>query len=1038
MRRGRGGGGGACYPETMDPRKPAYLVVPAFVLLVSLGISGAVSWQLERTIQARDEARFFREAAHTQDIIVGRVETAIALLDAAAGLFAASGQVSPDQLRAFVERLDLRRQHPAIQGIGWSRRISAVERAQLAKRRRGGAPSFDIWPDHAGDEFHPIIDLEPVDRHNQAVIGYDMFADPVRRAAMERARDTGRVAVSAKLLLPRAAPEDQARPGFLIFVPLYQGGGIPETPAERSALLSGFVFSPVHADALFAGVAAGEAPSLNLELSDGSPAAPEALLYRSQRPAAEGGEQARFSLRTRAEVGGRQWTFAFANASGFDRLSHYRLPLAALVGGVFISLILAAAVWAQGRARLASEQHTASLRQSQRQLREQREWFRTTLASIGDAVITTDTRGQVRYLNPMAQTLTAWTAEEAEGAALNSVFTIVNSDSRQVLTLPLAKTAEGEQATTLATKTLLIARDGGERPIDGNAAPIRDEQGQVNGFVLIFRDITERRRAEKALRQSGERFRFLAEVMPQKIFTARPDGEVDYFNRQWLEFSGLAFDEIKGWGWKRLVHPDDIDENLRQWQRCLETGEPFLVEHRIRGADGTYRWHLSRAQAMRDPQGKILMWIGSNTDVDDLKAAEQWRSTLLDRERVLRAQAEAANRAKDEFLATLSHELRTPLNAILGWTQTLLKGSTRKDTLLRALTQIELSAKAQAQLVGDLLNVSDIVAGRLRLEVKTMQLIPVIEAAVAAAQPAVEAKHLALLCELDPAADAISGDAARLQQVVWNLLSNAVKFSAVGGTIRLELSSADGQVTIAVSDNGEGISAEFLPYVFNRFFQADPSSKRRHGGLGLGLAIVRHLVELHGGTVAADSPGPGSGARFTVRLPVLARPSDVPPAPPVAAAPAVAREAAARRRRLTGLRILSVDDDRNTREMLQEALERGGAEVVSAASAAEALTALRQFRPDVLVSDIGLPEQDGYNLLQQVRALPPEQGGAIPAVAVTGYARAQDRAAVLLAGYQAFTAKPVDLDELFAIIFRLAKRERPMAADVAAIAPRRP
>jgi CheY-like chemotaxis protein len=358
------------------------------------------------------------------------------------------------------------------------------------------------------------------------------------------------------------------------------------------------------------------------------------------------------------------------------------------------------------------------------------------------------------------------------------------------------------------------------------------------------------------------------------------------------------------------------------------------------------------------------------------------------------------------------------LNAILGWTQTLQSGSTRKETLLRGLAQIEQSALAQAKLIDDLLNVSDIVAGRLRLEVQPMRLIPTIQAAVETLYPAINAKDIRLETDFDVAADVVLGDPVRLRQIIWNLLSNAVKFTPRFGRISVRLSRIEANAVIAVCDTGEGISPEFLPYVFDRFRQADASSRKRHGGLGLGLAIVRHLAELHGGTAEARSEGEGRGSTFTVCLPMQAGWDAVPRHAPSDGA----RTVRARRQRLTGLRILTVDDDRNTREMLQEALERAGAEVVSAASAREALATMRTFRPDVLVSDIGMPHEDGYDLLRQIRLLPEKEGGNVPAIALTGYAREEDQEATREAGYQAVTPKPVDLDRLLSAIATMANR----------------
>ena len=550
--------------------------------------------------------------------------------------------------------------------------------------------------------------------------------------------------------------------------------------------------------------------------------------------------------------------------------------------------------------------------------------------------------------------------------------------------------------------------------------------GGRRAFLGLLLDVSRHKRTEDALRQSEERFRRLANSVPAFVWTATPEGQVNYVNDPWYTYSGLEREQTAGFGWLDAIHPEDRDRCMATYREALRQGTSYRVELRSRRADGHYRWFLMRAEPMRDALGNITGWFGTCVDIDDLKLAQEARARLLAQEQILRLEAETvtrgaqvANRVKDEFLATLSHELRTPLNAILGWTQTLQSGSTRKETLLRGLAQIEQSAQAQAKLIDDLLNVSDIVAGRLRLEVQPMRLIPTIQAAVETLYPAINAKDIRLDTDFDTAADVVSGDPVRLRQIIWNLVSNAVKFTPRFGRISVRLSRVDANAVISVRDTGEGISPDFLPYVFDRFRQADASSRKRHGGLGLGLAIVRHLVEMHGGTAEAQSDGEGRGSTFTVYLPIRADWDDLPRHAPTNGSKGVPRS---RRQKLTGLRILTVDDDRNTREMLQEALERAGAEVMSAESAREALSQLRSFRPDVLVSDIGMPNEDGYDLLRQIRLLSDEDGGNVPAIALTGYARDEDQEATREAGYQAVTPKPVDLDKLLAAIAAMAEQ----------------
>jgi signal transduction histidine kinase len=395
--------------------------------------------------------------------------------------------------------------------------------------------------------------------------------------------------------------------------------------------------------------------------------------------------------------------------------------------------------------------------------------------------------------------------------------------------------------------------------------------------------------------------------------------------------------------------------------------------------------------------------------------AEAEREALLAREKVLRAEAEELSRLKDEFLATMSHELRTPLNAIFGWITLLRTRRLDEATQERALETIERNARAQKRLIEDLLDVSRIVTGKVALELVTVDPRRVVEAALETMHPAAQAKGLKIVPLLDTGAGTVRGDFARLQQVVCNLLSNAIKFTDAGGHVEVCLARRNGEVEISVTDSGQGIKPEFLPLVFDRFRQEDGSISRRHGGLGLGLAIVRHLVELHAGSVDAQSAGEGKGARFIVRLPV--REANLMPR--IAEAPGVAMVTPAM---LVGLRLLVVDDDPGARELISGMLEGFGARVSVAEGGQAALKLLFAERPDVLVADLGMPEMDGYALIAQVRALGPDFGGNTPAVAVTAYASPQDRLRALQAGYQNHVAKPVEAEELAIVIASLAGR----------------
>ena len=539
------------------------------------------------------------------------------------------------------------------------------------------------------------------------------------------------------------------------------------------------------------------------------------------------------------------------------------------------------------------------------------------------------------------------------------------------------------------------------------ALPGRDSR--PGSVLYLSLDITDRKRMEGRLRESEAQLRTLADAVPQLVWMAEPDGHVFWYNRRWYDYTGTTPEQMEGWGWQSVHDPEILPRVIKRWRASLETGEPFEMEFPLKGADGAFRWFLTRVNPLRDSRGRLVRWFGTNTDVDgQRRTAEDLRE---------------ANRLKDEFLATVSHELRTPLTAILGWAHMLRAGQLDEQGATSALETIERNARTQAQLIDDLLDVSRIITGKLRLDVRQVDPGSFIEPAVEALRPAAEAKGVRIRKVMDTGVVSVAGDPARLQQVVWNLLSNAIKFTPKGGKVQVRLERIDSHIEIAVSDTGAGIKPEFLPHVFERFRQADQTTTRRHGGLGLGLAIVRHLVELHGGTVEADSPGEGRGATFVVKLPVVPvyRKGDF--AERVHPADGDTLPAYDCPERLDGVKVLVVDDEADTRELLRVGVGQCGAEVVTAGSAPEALEAIAEERPDLIVSDIGMPGEDGYDLIRQVRALPAGRGGRIPAIALTAYARTEDRLRALRAGYQSHIAKPVELAELVAVMASLLQRK---------------
>ena len=462
----------------------------------------------------------------------------------------------------------------------------------------------------------------------------------------------------------------------------------------------------------------------------------------------------------------------------------------------------------------------------------------------------------------------------------------------------------------------------------------------------------------------------------------------------------------------------DAPANAEAIAELSEAGNVTLIERPVRVA--TLMSAFKSALRARRRQYEVRDYLikeevskeALRRSEEQLREALEGREQLLVRERAARAEAEESSRLKDEFLATVSHELRTPMTAVLGWTHLLRDGRLDAKGAAHALATVERNAHAQHRLIEDLLDVSRIITGKLGLDVRRVAPASFIEAAMEAVLPAAEAKGIVLEKSLPPDAAAIPGDPARLQQVIWNLLSNAIKFTPKGGSVRLGLENAGSHVEIFVSDTGDGIKREFLPYVFDRFRQEDGTTARRYGGLGLGLAIVRHLVELHGGEVRAESAGEDRGSTFSVAFPLAQ----------AAAAPCSCQQAEAavlgldRPDGLAGVRVLVVDDEQDTRSLISMVIAQSGAEVTACASAGEALEKLKTWRPHILMSDIGMPGEDGYALIKQVRALPPDRGGRTPAAALTAYARDEDRGRALAAGYQLHIAKPFNPGELLAAV----------------------
>ena len=699
---------------------------------------------------------------------------------------------------------------------------------------------------------------------------------------------------------------------------------------------------------------------------------------------------------------------------------------------------------------------------------EARQWLATTLRSIGDGVIATDASGRVSFMNAVAEGLTGWPEADARGRSLDEVFHILSEETRALVESPVAKVLREGTVVGLANHTLLRSRQGVEIPIDDSGAPIRGASGKIAGVVLVFRDGT----VEKRDRVRREFLARAGEALVSSLDGAKVLATV----------ARLAVPTLADWCTVDLLEPGDpaprqvavahVDEKKLRFARELgeryppDPGERTGVPEVIRTGKSELYATIPRElleRGARDPEhaqmirelrlesamvvplrarGRTLGAItfvyaesGRRYSPDDLSFAEDFarRAALAVenalalkeaeagrlREQALRSEAELANRAKDQFLGTVSHELRTPLTAILGWVS-LLRRRGAPAEVDRGLVVIERNARLQTKLIDDVLDISRIISGKLGLNVGTVKLREIVVAAIETVNPAADLKGLVIANEL-PADDlTISADADRLQQVVWNLLANAVKFTPKGGRVTVRAGRDGSDVWVCVEDSGEGIRRTLLPVLFEPFRQGDASTTRHHGGLGLGLAIVKQIVLAHGGTVSAASEGEGRGATFTVRLPTRALVPVLSRAAPGSLAEALASATNDVVARLDGLRVLLVDDEQDALDLLGEVLSEQGAEVHTASSAREALRQLAGLRPHVLVSDIGMPDMDGFGLVQAVRALAADQGGMTPAIALTAFARPEDVQRTLAAGFQLHIAKPVEIADLAGAIAAVA------------------
>ena len=633
--------------------------------------------------------------------------------------------------------------------------------------------------------------------------------------------------------------------------------------------------------------------------------------------------------------------------------------------------------------------------------------------SSDDVIVSKTLDGTITSWNRAAERILGYTAEEAIGQSINL---IIPRDRQGEEVEVLKEIRAGRRVEHF--ETVRVAKDGRTVHMSLTISPIKDASGRVTGASKIARDISDRRRGDIA----QARLAAIIESSEDAIVSKTLDGVITSWNASAERMFGWSAAEAVGQHITLIIPPEYHAEETVVLSR-LRRGERISHFETIRHRKDGTRFPVSlTVSPVRDASGTVVGASKVARDISERRLIEQARQTLLEHEQRARNESEAMNRSKDQFLATLSHELRTPLNAIYGWARMFVDGALDPAATRNAAQAILRNSRIQVQLIEDLFDVSRIITGKMRLDVRPMNVLTALESAVETIRPAAEAKSIRLDIVLDPRASPIMGDPDRIQQAAWNLLSNAVKFTPKGGRVQLHLRRVNSHIDVIVSDTGEGIAPEHLPHIFERFRQAETGPTRRHAGLGIGLSLVKHLVELHGGKVTAASAGVDRGATFTVTLPVsllhgLREPAPTHPRPvePIdtdSVKPISLRD----------LRILVVDDDGEGRELAALILTNAGAETRTASSSREALAILAEWMPDVLVSDLEMPEEDGYSLLRRARREATLRGRRLPALALTAYGRSEDRVRVLAAGFNLHLAKPADPTELVLAVASLGGR----------------
>jgi signal transduction histidine kinase/CHASE1-domain containing sensor protein/CheY-like chemotaxis protein len=863
-------------------------IAPWAALSGSLALTVAVAAFVFVNGRTRERARFVLAVHANVERIQARVEVYLAMLRGCAALLAAQPDLHPREFHRYAERIDLEDRYPGVQGVGFARRLKKDEIASVeADLRRRGFEGLRIWPDSSSEERTAVLLLQPLDRRNRAAIGYDMYTDPVRHLAMDRARDEGTAALSGKVTLVREI-DSRRQAGFLLFVPVYAQGNIPATVEARRAALIGWMYAPFRAGDLFLSLFGGEeVPLLDFQVYDGGEADPARLLYDRGMTPASGG---RLAQTERLRIGGREWTLTFAALPPLRSASGSAVIAALLIGAAISGVIFGLSL-REARARLRAENAIDGL---QRALDEQRHY-----------------EDRLR-----------------EEARVNSILPRLGiSLAAELDPDRLAQLVVGEATALTGADYGAIFTAGAEPRALASSGPARES---FPGAA-----------AEQLGRMGASKDAVRVDATEDPAFAGAP---------------------------ARSLLAVPITSRTGQILGCLAFAH---------GSAGYFTVQHERLAAGIAAQASIA----------------------LDNARLLRDLQEA-DRRKDEFLAILGHELRNPLAPVV----TALEGIKRdRSTIDRQLSIIERQARHMVRIVDDLLDVSRISRGKIELRKQRLSVREALARAADSLSPVARTCELKLTVSFPPSPVSVEADPVRLEQILGNLLSNAIKYTPRGGVVELAACAEGGELEVRVRDTGIGIAPEALGKLFDPFVQARGAKDFAKGGLGIGLALVRALVELHGGTVRAESAGPGRGSTFIVLLPGALEgttPIEIVPVPP----------------RARRGRVLVVDDNLDAADTLAEAVRLDGHEVRVAHDGPSALEEAREFVPEVVLLDIGLPGMDGYDVVQKLRELPQVRGAQI--VALTGFGQQSDRQRALSAGFDDHLVKPVDLETVTAILRR--------------------